>query len=149
VRAQTLLSDTEINYECPCCGTPARICIGYFHTQDGERIGAYAARWADAHLDGGFIALISIGSWATDSSDEQRRAFGFEGYADAEGINVQVVDASEAMMGESDNTGRKLSVKEAENDPEYDSVLDLLGMVFDDDNRINQFLQRCRGEGSE
>src|SRR5262245_39270710 len=148
VRPQTLLPDTEIAYECPCCGTPARICIGYFHAQHGERTGAYATRWADAHLDGGFIALISVGSWELGSSAEQRRAFGFEGHADAEGINVQVVDASEAMMGESDNTGRKLMAKEAENDPEFDSVLDLLGMVFDEDERINQFLQRRRGEGS-
>jgi hypothetical protein len=99
-------------------------------------------------LDGGFMALISVGSWELDSSAEQRRAFGFEGHADAEGINVQLVDASEAMMGESDNTGRKLLAKEAENDPEFDSVLDLLGMVFDEDERINQFLQHCRGEGS-
>jgi hypothetical protein len=147
VRAQTLLPDTEITYECPCCGTPARICIGYFHAQDGERVGAYAARWAEAHVDDGFVALISIGPWEIGSSEEQRRAFGFEGHADAEGINVQVVDASEAMMGESDNTGKKLSAKDAENDSEFNSALELLGMVFDEDERINQFLQRRRGGG--
>jgi hypothetical protein len=52
------------------------------------------------------------------------------------------------MMGESDNTGRKLSVKEAENDSEFNSVLELLGMVFDKDERINLFLHRRRGEGN-
>jgi hypothetical protein len=149
VRARTLLSGTEINYECPCCDTPVRICIGYFHCDDGKRIGAYATRWAEAHVNDGFVALISIGPWGIGSSDEQRRAFGFEVHAAAERINVQIIDAVEAMMGESDNNGRKLSAEEAENDPEFNSVLELLGMVFDEDERVNQFLQRRRLEGNE
>jgi len=147
VRAQTLLPDKEVTYECPCCGAPARICVGYFHAKDGERVGAYATRWAEAHVDDGFVALISIGPWGRGSSEEKRRAFGFEGRADEEGLNVQAVDASEAMMGESDNTGRKLSAKEAEDDSEFNSVLELLGMVFDEDERINLFLRRRRGDG--
>ena len=98
-------------------------------------------------MDDGFVALISIGPWESGSSEEKRRAFGFEGRADEEGLNVQAVDASEAMMGESDNTGRKLSAKEAEDDSEFNSVLELLGMVFDEDERINLFLQRRRGDG--
>ena len=149
MRAQTLLPDTEITYECPCCGTPSRICIGYYHAQDGERVGAYATRWADAHVDDGFVALISIGPWWSGSSEEQRRAFGFDVHAAAERINVQIIDAVEAMMGESDNNGRKLSAEEAENDPEFNSVLELLAMVFDQDERVNRFLQRCSVEGAE
>src|SRR5262249_55984117 len=125
-----------------------RICIGYFHGDDGERMGAYAARWVEAHVDDGFVALISIGPWGIGSSEEQRRAFGFEVHTDAERMNIQIIEAVEAMMGESDNNGRKLSASEAGNDPEFNSVLELLIMMYEEDERINKFLQRCRGEDS-
>jgi hypothetical protein len=98
-------------------------------------------------VDDGFVALISIGPWESGSSEEKRRAFGFEVHADAEGINIQIIDAVEAMMGESDNTGRKLSASEADNDPEFNSVIELLIMMYEEDERINLFLQRGRGEG--
>src|SRR5262245_22610167 len=53
-------------------------------------------------------------------------------------MNIQIIDAVEAMMGESDNNGRKLSASEAGNDPEFNSVLELLIMnrwLFTRDSR--------------
>lgn len=129
---------------CPDCGAYERTVWGAVK-RDGAERAVYYARWQINHRERGLKVLVSLGGWAKDEDEKERKAVAFECKVEDGGKRpaLEVVDATQLAWSEKAFLGAKLTKADAEASAAVvDEAREVALQVVQHDERVRAFVTR-------
>ena len=125
---------------CECCGGTS-ISLTRFVYKDDDAFAIYYAAFSDNHPENAVIAVISIGSWESDSVPPDRVAFPFQIWEGEKNFNVGLMNASESPYNGINLLGKMLDREEALEHPWIEDVFHITDHITTDDTEIINFFK--------
>src|ERR1043165_6450781 len=97
---------------CPCCGR-TMVNLTRFVFRDGNAHAVYCAQYTPDHEKRLVSGIIGLGEWGEGTTPDQRLAFPFELWEDADDFHVRLVNAAETPWKDVTFLGRILDREEA------------------------------------
>lgn len=127
---------------CPDCGHPLRVVWGFVRAWD-EPHAVYLAQWTPAHPHPRAAILLSLGPWAEDADERDRRAIGLDCRAGPEGPICTFVDAT-GLPWSDPSLGSRLSAAQAAASPYAADAITIAQALIGHEPRLRALLARGR-----
>ncbi|MGG9963555.1 hypothetical protein [Ferruginibacter sp. SUN106] len=136
----------EIEFEdpiidkCECCGKDM-VRLTRFVSQDGDAFAVYFAKFTRNHDDRVLYGLISLGEWGEGSLPENRTAFPFKIWVNADNYQVGLTNKEESPWSNEEYLGKILDRKEALIHPWIKDVFHVTDHMVRDDKEIVEYFK--------
>jgi hypothetical protein len=127
---------------CPDCGHPLRVVWGFVRAWD-EPHAVYFAQWTPAHPQASAAILLSLGPWAEDADERDRRAIGIDCRPGPAEPICTFIDAA-ALPWNDPSLGSRLAGTQAAASTYAADALTIAQALIENEPRLRAHLSRSR-----
>jgi hypothetical protein len=123
------------DHPCKCCTSTSRTVWGFVY-RDGDPHACYFVQWTIGRPDHGAKFDVVVGSWAPESTEDDRKTVSMQFRRLQTGPSFVVVDAT----GPATEVGRPMPRDEVVGKPVGDEVIAIADAILASDARIDELL---------